>query len=236
MTAVRSNCSGAINTKNKKNISIVCYGRMQHDNTHEQSNEVQLLVQGTIENITGLTVRKVDKNLLNISWTPVFAYDGLNLFYEIHLNDTARVLSRSSTSWHTSELNPCEAYLNISITPFINTTENKNLTGTTIYWDNIPTDAPPINTPLNYTIIIEESGSVRMNLSINICDCPAIPSNKLTLKNDTYSFSVTVPIVPNSTCSSTASVALSLYMNLEVDIVLHNIIGSTKQNKRILIG
>lgn len=61
-------------------------------------------------------------------------------------------------------------------------------------------------------------------------------SNNLTLKNDTNSFSVTVPVIPNSTCSSTARVALSLYMDFEVDIYLHNAVGSTKQNKTLLIG
>lgn len=93
---------------------------------------------GTIEDVTGLTVRKVDTaNLLNINWTPVFAYNGLNVFYNICLNEmTAGVQADTWFNYSTTDLDPCQ-YLNMSITPFINKT-GIILKGRTIHWDDIP--------------------------------------------------------------------------------------------------
>lgn len=43
--------------------------------------------------------------------------------------------------------------------------------------------------------------------------------NNLTLKNDTYSYSETVQVTPDSNCSGTAR--LSLYMHLKLEVWLH---------------
>ena len=41
----------------------------------------------------------------------------------------------------------------------------------------------------------------------------------LTLKNDTYSYSKTIQVIPDGNCSGIAS--LSLYVNLELEVWLH---------------
>lgn len=61
-------------------------------------------------------------------------------------------------------------------------------------------------------------------------------SDYMLLINDTYSYSEMVPVILDSNCSGNASLMLSLYMNFEVEIWLHNFAGSTKQVQTILIS
>ena len=78
---------------------------------------------------------KLTDTLFNISWNPVFSYDGLTVFYNISLNGTLDVQYYTWKTFNVSEMDVSENFF-FSVTPFINSTD-QTLVGNTSQWDNI---------------------------------------------------------------------------------------------------
>lgn len=72
--------------------------------------------------VTNLVVNKLTNASFNISWTPVFAYEGLTVYYNISINGTIRTGINSNIEVFTTEMDQCQ-FLSVSITPFINETD-----------------------------------------------------------------------------------------------------------------
>ena len=77
---------------------------------------------------------KLTDTLFNISWSPVFSYDGLTVFYNISLNKTFDVQYYTWKTFIVSEMDVSENII-FSVTPFINSTDRILLVGNTSQWD-----------------------------------------------------------------------------------------------------
>lgn len=80
-----------------------------------------------------LVVRIRDNSTLNISWNPVFAYQGLDVYYEITFNETVHTTSATNIVLPTSEMDKCQ-FASILVKPFIKTPD-RTLNGTTKQWN-----------------------------------------------------------------------------------------------------
>ena len=67
-------------------------------------------------------MNKLTDASINISWTPVFAYEGLTVYYNISINGTVYTGSNSDIEVFTTGMDQCQ-FLSVSITPFINETD-----------------------------------------------------------------------------------------------------------------
>ena len=194
-----SNCSTIVNmTLNGSNLECA-FLKLKNDSNEEiNSNYVgllHLLVQGylyvymqyndfiiidSLDSVSHPLLNESADSLLNISWNPVSAYEGLDVYYNISLDIEMFDIVQSDTwlTYNTTAKDKCDL-MSVSITPFINTTDEM-LVGHTSQWD-IPVEgesvrgilciiyiiiAPFNDTLLNYTIILRESGSIYMNFTI----------------------------------------------------------------------
>lgn len=82
-------------------------------------------------------------SLLNISWNPVSAYEGLEVYYNISLGIKTFDIVQSDTwlTYNTTKMDKCDL-LSFYITPFINTTDEM-LVGYTSQWD-IPVEGESV--------------------------------------------------------------------------------------------
>ena len=90
---------------------------------------------GEVDSVTSITVAKLTDILFNISWSPVFSYDGLTVFYNISLNEKFDIQSYTWKTFDVSEMDVSENII-FSVTLFINSTD-QILVGNTSQWDNI---------------------------------------------------------------------------------------------------
>ena len=85
-----------------------------------------------------LVISKSNDTFLNISWGPVFAYEGLIVYYNISFNGTICTTTDTNIEVSTTGMDLCQ-FTSVYITPFIKTADQM-LIATTRTW-NIPTES-----------------------------------------------------------------------------------------------
>ena len=92
-----------------------------------------VLFIGVLHQVSSVTVSQLRTAFLNISWSPVSAYEGLIVLYNISFNGTYSTQSNTWTTFNTADRAQCD-YISLSITPFINATD-QTLVGNASQWN-----------------------------------------------------------------------------------------------------
>uniref|UniRef100_A0A1X7U6G2 Fibronectin type-III domain-containing protein n=1 Tax=Amphimedon queenslandica TaxID=400682 RepID=A0A1X7U6G2_AMPQE len=235
-----SNCSGYMSIK-ENFLDLKCVGyKSDQNHTRVYSTTLLLQVQETLASVTGnLVVRLGDNSTLNISWSPVFAYQGLGVYYDITFNETVHTTSDTNIVLPTLEMDECQ-FASIFIKPFIKTTDQA-LNGTTKQW-NISIATPPMIGNSNYTLMMRKNKSVVIDVLVKFnltdCDCPGRTNGVvLILKNDTFSYFSAAPLILNTadTCYGVTTLKLPPCISFESKIILKNEVGSNDGKEMFIV-